>query len=99
MLSLRDDLKLESRSMPQWIVGLVWILANHLIITGSNVRLRSEPQTTATEVSRFALGTIVEELGTSQDRQWRQVAAPDGKTGWVFAMVQRYTKINEQKSR
>jgi len=59
--------------MPHWVIGLVWVLANHLIITGSNVRLRSEPQTTAIEVSRFALGTIVEDLGRRAQRICRRM--------------------------
>ena len=93
--------------MPHWITGLVWVAfaivqaaaQNHLIITGSNVRLRSEPQTTASEVARFALGTIVTELEKSPDGQWRRVAAPDGLTGWVFAnFVARFDEKNAAES-
>src|SRR5689334_7221014 len=55
------------------------------IVYASNVRLRAEPQTTADELMRLALGTVLTQLETSADGTWYRVQTPDGKSGWVFA--------------
>ncbi len=62
------------------------------IITGSAIRLRSAPQTTASEVTRLSIGTLVKEIGKSDKKEkigqqedfWYQVVLADGKQGWVF---------------
>ena len=54
------------------------------IVSASNVRLRSAPQTTAEELARFSLGVILTELETSPDGMWLRVQTAEGKTGWVF---------------
>lgn len=65
------------------------------IITGSNVRVRQEPNLSAPEVTRLNLGTIMWELertaqpqtiGQMQD-YWYHVVLPDGQRGWVFGSL------------
>ncbi len=65
------------------------------IITGSNVRVRQEPNTSAPEVMRLNLGTIVWELEKTDQPQtigqmqdyWYHVTLPDGQKGWVFGSL------------
>ncbi len=67
------------------------------IITGSGVRVRREPDTSAQEISRLSLGTIVgvsgrseaqETIGDMQD-YWYQIVLEDGQQGWVFGSLTR----------
>src|ERR1051325_395456 len=62
------------------------------ITTASNVRARALPNTSAEEVTKLSIGTIVDQLeqspakekvGNSEDF-WYKVALPNGKEGWVF---------------
>ena len=55
------------------------------IVAASNVRLRAEPQTTADELTRLALGTVLTQLEASANGTWYRVQTPEGKSGWVFA--------------
>lgn len=65
------------------------------IITGSNVRVRQEPDLSAPEIARLKLGTIVWELEKTTQQQtigqmqdyWYHVALPDGRKGWVFGSL------------
>ncbi|HKG13721.1 MAG TPA: SH3 domain-containing protein [Pyrinomonadaceae bacterium] len=69
--------------------------ARQRITTASNVRVRSSPDTTAEEVARLQLGTVVEELERSQEKAkvgasedfWYMVSAPGGARGWVFGAL------------
>lgn len=62
------------------------------IITASAVRVRSDPQTTAKEITKLAVGTVVKEIGKTEKKEkigqdqdfWYQVLLSDGKQGWVF---------------
>lgn len=62
------------------------------IITASAVRVRSDPQTTAKEITKLAVGTVVKEIGKTEKKEkigqeqdfWYQVVLSDGKQGWVF---------------
>ncbi|MBC7929268.1 MAG: SH3 domain-containing protein [Rubrivivax sp.] len=65
---------------------------NSRITNASNVRVRSEPNTTAAELVRLPVGVVVEVLehlpektkvGEMED-YWYLVSAPDGVKGWVF---------------
>jgi len=57
------------------------------IVAASNVRLRAEPQTTAEELTRLALGTLLTQLERSADGTWYRVQTADGKSGWVFGSL------------
>lgn len=65
------------------------------ITTATGVRLRSAPQTAAEEVTKLGLGVVVRVLGRSESRErvgsaedfWYNVAAPDGREGWVFGAL------------
>src|SRR5215470_6922436 len=57
------------------------------IVAASNVRLRAEPQRTAEELTRLALGTLLTQLETSADGTWYRVQTADGKSGWVFGSL------------
>jgi hypothetical protein len=54
------------------------------IIAASNVRLRAEPQTTAQELTRLPIGTVLKQLSASEGT-WIHVESAEGKTGWVSA--------------
>jgi hypothetical protein len=62
------------------------------IAVASGVRVRALPNTTAEEVAKLGIGTVVEELERSTGRErvggaedyWYRINAPGGKTGWVF---------------
>ncbi|MFY9224371.1 MAG: SH3 domain-containing protein [Blastocatellia bacterium] len=62
------------------------------VITASAVRVRSEPQTTAKEITKLSVGTVVKEIGKTEKKEkigqdqdfWYQVVLSDGKQGWVF---------------
>jgi SH3 domain-containing protein len=62
------------------------------IMVVSNARLRMSPQTTADEVTRLPLGTIVLTLDQSAEKEkiggmedfWYRVRTEDGKSGWLF---------------
>jgi hypothetical protein len=62
------------------------------IITASAVRVRSEPQTTAKEITKLSVGTLVKEISKTDKKEkigqdqdfWYQVVLADGKQGWVF---------------
>lgn len=62
------------------------------IITGTAVRVRTDPSTSAKEVERLNVGTVVnssarstkkEKVGQKED-YWYKVATPQGQKGWVF---------------
>jgi hypothetical protein len=62
------------------------------ITVASGVRVRVMPNTTAEEVARLGVGTVVQELeqssgkeriGSAQD-YWYRVSTADGRTGWLF---------------
>src|ERR1700754_1006611 len=69
--------------------------ARRRIITASNVRVRSSPDTASEEVARLQLGTVVEEVERSQEKAlvgtsedfWYMVSAPSGARGWVFGAL------------
>ncbi|GAK60030.1 hypothetical protein U27_07017 [Candidatus Vecturithrix granuli] len=62
------------------------------ILTASNVRIRQKPNASAPEVTKLALGTLVQELGRTPKQEtigavqdyWYQIAIPDGQQGWIF---------------
>lgn len=62
------------------------------ITTVSAMRLRRMPQTTAQEVTRLKLGTVVNAIARSSNQDtvsgktdyWYQVTLPTGETGWLF---------------
>lgn len=62
------------------------------ITTVSAMRVRSAPQTTAQEITRLKLGTIVNATTRSSDQDtvggktdyWYQVNLPNGQSGWLF---------------
>jgi hypothetical protein len=62
------------------------------ITIASNVRARALPNTSAEEVTRLQIGTIVQELEQSSAKEkignaedyWYKIALPNGKEGWVF---------------
>jgi hypothetical protein len=62
------------------------------ITIASGVRVRIMPNTTAEEVTRLGVGTVVQELeqsasneriGSAQD-YWYRISTADGRAGWVF---------------
>ncbi|HZS09258.1 MAG TPA: SH3 domain-containing protein [Blastocatellia bacterium] len=65
------------------------------ITTASGVRVRAAPQTTAEEVTRLPLGTILQVLEQSAGKEkvgqnedfWYRVTTTDGKSGWVFGSL------------
>ena len=66
--------------------------ARQKITAASAVRARTSPDTTAEEVTRLKLGTVLSadarsaeqaEVGGKRD-YWYRVALPDGRQGWVF---------------
>lgn len=66
--------------------------ARQKITTASAVRARTAPETSAPEVTRLKLGTVVSadarteapaEVGGKRD-YWYRVALPGGRQGWVF---------------
>jgi len=69
--------------------------ARRRIMTASNVRVRSSPDTASEEVARLQLGSVVEELERSQEKAkvgaaedfWYMVSAPGGARGWVFGAL------------
>ncbi len=62
------------------------------ITIASNVRARALPNTSAEEVTKLQIGTIVQELEQSPAKEkigngedyWYKIALPGGKEGWVF---------------
>lgn len=63
------------------------------ITTASNVRVRSQPDTSMTEeLARLPLGVVVQVIERSEKRAkvgatedyWYLISAPDGARGWVF---------------
>lgn len=62
------------------------------IVSASNVRVRQEPKASAQEVTKLALGTLVQELGRTPQQEvigtvqdyWYQIVVPDGQQGWIF---------------
>jgi hypothetical protein len=69
------------------------------IINASGVRVRSSPETTATEVLKLSLGALVRQLGRTPTKArvgqaedyWYHVAAENGAEGWVFgALTEAY---------
>jgi hypothetical protein len=62
------------------------------ITTVSAMRVRSAPQTTAQEITRLKLGTVVNATARSSDQDtvggktdyWYQVSLPNGQSGWLF---------------
>ena len=68
------------------------VCAQEKITTVSAMRVRSAPLTTAQEVTRLKLGTVVNATTRSSDQDtvggktdyWYQVNLPNGQTGWLF---------------
>jgi hypothetical protein len=58
--------------------------AEQRIVAASNVRLRSAPTTSAEDIGRLGLGTILNELETSADANWVRVETRAARTGWVY---------------
>jgi len=62
------------------------------IVTAAAVRLRAAPSTTAAELAKVSLGTIVTELAAgaqeekigSRSAKWYRISLPDGREGWLF---------------
>ena len=62
------------------------------ITTVSAMRARNAPQTTAQEIARLKLGTVVNATASSANQDtvgaktdyWYLVTLPNGKTGWLF---------------
>src|SRR5262245_40245796 len=54
------------------------------IVTASNVRMRSAPETNAGILASLSIGTLLTELEVSAGSEWFRVQTPDGKSGWVF---------------
>ncbi len=62
------------------------------ITTVSSMRVRSDPQVTAPEVTRLTLGTVVNATTRSSNQDtisgktdyWYLVALPNGQSGWLF---------------
>ena len=62
------------------------------ITTVSAMRARNAPQTTAQEITRLKLGTVVNATARSSNQDtvggktdyWYQVNLPNGQTGWLF---------------
>src|SRR4051812_40543212 len=62
------------------------------ITVASGVRVRALPNTTAEEVTKLGIGTLVQELEQSANKEriggaedfWYRISAPGGKDGWVF---------------
>jgi Bacterial SH3 domain len=67
-------------------------LGKSRITVASGVRLRQMPNTTAEEVAKLGIGTLLQELEPSANKEriggvedfWYRISTPDGKTGWVF---------------
>jgi len=67
-------------------------LGKSRITVASGVRLRAMPNTTAEEVAKLGIGTLLQELESSANKEriggaedfWYRISTPDGKTGWVF---------------
>lgn len=65
------------------------------ISTASGVRVRTAPQAGASEVARLPIGTVVQELERSADKErigqsedyWYRIAAADQIQGWVFGSL------------
>lgn len=65
------------------------------ISTASGVRVRVAPQTSASEVTRLPIGTVVQELERSAGKErigqsedyWYRIAATDHIQGWVFGSL------------
>ena len=68
------------------------ILVKPRIVVASNVRVRSEPKTSAPEVAKLQLGVVIRPVEQSRTREkiggaddfWYRVALPEGREGWVF---------------
>ena len=67
-------------------------LAQPKITTVSAMRARKAPQTTADEIMRLKLGTVVSAIAQSSNQDtvggkrdyWYRVNLPNGETGWLF---------------
>jgi hypothetical protein len=67
-------------------------LGKSRITVASGVRVRAMPNTTAEEVTKLGIGTLVQELEQSANKEriggaedfWYRISAPGGKDGWVF---------------
>ena len=74
------------------LAQVVPLYAQEKITTVSAMRVRSAPQTTAQEVTRLKLGTVVKATTRSSDQDtvggktdyWYQVNLPNGQSGWLF---------------
>jgi len=62
------------------------------VTTVSAMRVRSAPQTSAEEMMRLKLGTVVKPVARSANQEaingkndyWYRVSLPNGETGWLF---------------
>ncbi len=65
------------------------------ITVASNVRLRAEPNTSAAEIARLQIATVLKELERSPAKEliggaedyWYRVSTDDGKQGWLFGSL------------
>jgi hypothetical protein len=72
------------------IAGLLLMQAR--ITTVAGVRVRTNPQTSASEITRLPFGTVLQEIGRSDQQEqigasrdfWYQVVVPDKQPGWIF---------------
>ncbi len=54
-------------------------------VTSQALVLRANPDADADSLGSYAQGTVVAVLGRSSSGNWLEVAAPDGKRGWMSA--------------
>jgi len=75
------------------VIGHVVTLCGQAkITTVSSMRVRSDPQATAREITRLKLGTVVNSTARSSNQDtvsgktdyWHQVTLPNGQSGWLF---------------
>src|SRR5678815_4286586 len=67
-------------------------VAQDKITTVSAMRVRKAPQTSAEEIQRLKLGTVVNAIARSTNQDtisgktdyWYRVTLPNGQTGWLF---------------
>ena len=72
--------------------GLLFAGGENLLITGSGVRVRQEPNVKGKELTRLPLGFETSLREKTKDQQtiggktgyWMKITLPEGKEGWVF---------------
>ena len=79
--------------------------AQEKITTVSAMRARRAPQTTAQEITRLKLGTVVSAIARSTNQDtvgdktdyWYRVNLPNGETGWLFGGLLLDYNINQRE--